>query len=375
MGAAAAADLAVRPGVVGVTIADADLARAEKVAASVKNGRAVRLDAKKETETAKILEGHAAAVSAVPYAMAPAVARAAVGAKCSLVDLGGNSDATRVLLGLHAEAKREGIGIVPDMGLAPGLSNVLVGAAVAALGGRAAAARIRVGGLPQDPPPPLGYRLVFSARGLLNEYLGKSRVLRAGQPAEADALSEVEHDDFPPLGILEAFHTVGGTSTLPETFQGAVANLDEKTLRYPGHRDSIALLLALGLGSEQPVKLADGSEAAPRDVLEAVLERALPSDGRDLVVMRVEAEGGADGRPGWVRYDLLDRADPATGFTAMQRTTAFPAAAVAFGLAKGAVELRGAAPPEKAVPAEWLLRELEPRGIRIARTEGSARKR
>ena len=95
---------------------------------------------------------------------------------------------------------------------------------------------IRVGGLPQNPRPPLDYQIVFSVEGLINEYVERARVIRGGELVEVESMTELESLDFPePFGRMEAFQTSGGTSTLPETFLGKVRDLDYKTIRYPGH--------------------------------------------------------------------------------------------------------------------------------------------
>lgn len=359
MGTAAAMDLAGRPGVTELVVADADPAAAERAAARCR-GRA-RVTARLDTD----LHGCAAAVSAVPYQLAPRVAAAALDAGCHLVDLGGSPPATEALLALDGTARARGVALVPDLGLAPGLTNLLAHAAARELD-PGCEVRIRVGGLPQDPQPPLEYRCVFSARGLLNEYLGAADVIRDGAPTTAPAMTELEEDEYPELGRLEAFLTVGGLSTLARSLAGHVRALDEKTLRYPGHCARVRLLLDLGLASEAPVAV-DGRPVPPRAVLEAVLERALPDDGRDLVVARVEAEGTRRGAPVRVRYTMLDRADPVSRLSAMQRTTAFPAAAVAWHLATGAWEFRGARPAETWVPVGPLCEDLSARGVVVRR--------
>src|SRR3954451_5111166 len=83
------------------------------------------------------------------------------------------------------------------------------------------AVRMCVGGLPQQPEPPLNYQIVYSLEGALDNYTTPSWVLRGGKPVQVDALSELEAIDFPdPVGTLEAFHTGGGISTLPFAYEG-----------------------------------------------------------------------------------------------------------------------------------------------------------
>ena len=102
---------------------------------------------------------------------------------------------------------------------------------------RAEQVKIYVGGLPQQPEPPLNYQIVYSLEGALDYYTTPSWVLRGGKPVQVDALSELEPVEFPaPVGTLEAFHTGGGISTLPFAYEGKVDVMEYKTLRYPGPR-------------------------------------------------------------------------------------------------------------------------------------------
>ncbi len=187
---------------------------------------------------------------------------------------------------------------------------------------------IRVGGLPQSPKPPLNYQLVFSVEGLINEYVEKARVIRGGKIAEVESMTELEgleFDSFPPL---EAFQTSGGTSTLPDSFLGKVRELDYKTIRYAGHCGKFKTMIDLGLCSSDEITV-DGQPVRPRKVLGELLQVNLPADQPDYVLVRLEFNGTRSGEPSMVRYDIVDKFDPATGLSAMMRTTAFPASIVA----------------------------------------------
>src|SRR5690606_6944314 len=112
------------------------------------------------------------------------------------------------------------LSLIPDFGLAPGMVNILAAEGIGWLA-RADEVRIRVGGLPQHPEPPLNYHVVYSLHGVLDYYTTASWVLRDGHPRQVEALTEVEPVEFaPPIGVLEAFHTAGGLSTMPWTYQG-----------------------------------------------------------------------------------------------------------------------------------------------------------
>ncbi|MBI5367850.1 MAG: saccharopine dehydrogenase NADP-binding domain-containing protein [Planctomycetes bacterium] len=370
MGRAAVWDLARSPGVERVLVADADGARARAVAQAAGAGRAVAatLDVRKPAAATRLLRGWDVAISAVPYLFNLGLARAALAAGAHFCDLGGNDAIVAAELALDREARRRGLSLVPDCGLAPGMVALVVTAGMARLD-RTRSVRIRVGGLPQKPRGPLDYQLVFSVHGLINEYVEPVRTLRGGKLVVVPPLTEVEALTFPPpFGKLEAFYTSGGTSTLPESLRGRVRDLDYKTIRYPGHCAKVRVLLDLGLTSWDEIEV-EGKLVSPRGLLSALLMKVLPSGEPDAVLMRTVLEGVKDGRGRRVEYEMIDLADRKTGLTAMMRTTAFPISVVAQMLASGRVTARGALPQEACLPAEEFLGELARRGIEIRRRE------
>jgi lysine 6-dehydrogenase len=223
---------------------------------------------------------------------------------------------------------------------------------------------IRVGGLPQDPQPPLNYQLVFSVEGLINEYVEVARVIRDGRIAEVPSMTEIEALEFPGFSPLEAFQTSGGTSTLPDTFLGKIRELDYKTIRYSGHCDKFKTMIDLGLCSSDEI-VADLQKVKPRKVFGELLQKHLPADGPDHVLVRLEFVGIKDVGTQRLRYDIVDKQDEATGMSAMMRTTAFPASIIAQMMARGEVLARGAIPQEKTIDAAMFLTELERRNIHI----------
>lgn len=361
MGLGAAHDFAAQPDVERVTIADVDPERAQLVAAAI-GAKAVPvvLDVRDRSSVVALMRDHAAVLSCVVYRLNAALASAAVEAGTNFCDLGGNNDVVAAELALDAQARARGVNVIPDCGLAPGMVAVLVAHAAARFE-KLDSIRIRVGGLPQNPLPPLDYQLVFSVEGLINEYVERARVIREGKIAEVDSMTELESLEFPaPFGTMEAFQTSGGTSTLPETFLGRVRELDYKTIRYPGHCEKFRTMIDLGLCSSQQLHI-DGTAIAPRRLFGELLLRNLPQEGPDVVLVRVEVSDGTR----TLRYDIIDRFDPATGLSAMMRTTAFPAAIVALMMARGQIAEKGALPQERCVPADLFMKELARRGIAV----------
>ena len=365
MGRAAAFDLARAQGVDKVGVFDIDEQLAKDVANKYGDGKATgaKLDAGDESADTKALTGYDAAVSCVTYKYNPGLTRAAITAKCHLVDLGGNNDAVKAQMEMDAEAEKAGVIIVPDCGLAPGMVSIMVADGIAKVD-KAQSVKIRVGGLPQSPRPPLNYQMVFSAEGLINEYWEPCIILEDGKKKTVNPMSGLELLAFDGIGKLEAFYTSGGTSTLPDTYEGKVDFLDYKTIRYPGHCQIFKAMLEIGLGSRQPVKI-DNQPVEPRAVLKAVLDKNLSYGQPDLVLVRVEIEGEKDNQLKTIVYEIVDRQDSKTGLTAMMRTTSFPAAIIAWMAANGQVTARGVKPQEIAVNPAAFLPQLKKRGITL----------
>lgn len=367
MGLGAAYDLAHNsPGVQAVTVADIDLERARAVAATVGGGKLTpaQVDVNNHAEVVALMRGHDAVISCVTYFHNLQLARAAIEARVNFCDLGGNNAVVASELALHPEAREAGINIIPDCGLAPGMVSVLA-AHGAARFDELEAIHIRVGGLPQQPRPPLNYQIVFSVEGLINEYVERARVIRGGQIVEVESMTEIEALSFTaPFERMEAFQTSGGTSTLPDTFHGRIQELDYKTIRYPGHCEHFKLFVDLGLATSEEIEL-DGTRVRPRRLLGELLQRHLPADEPDVVLIRLAFRGRMGGKDARLRYDIVDRFDERTGLSAMMRTTAFPASVIAQMMARGETTERGALPQELVIPPDKFVAALAARNIHI----------
>ncbi|MGE0482428.1 MAG: saccharopine dehydrogenase family protein [Phycisphaerae bacterium] len=374
-GVALAYDLALNGEAARITLADVELGAAERgverLRALLPNTRcawtAARCDVRAPDEVRQVLRGADVVISAAPYRFNVALTDAALAAGASFCDLGGNTAVVREQLSRHERAAGAGVSIVPDCGLAPGLGNSLAAHGIATMD-EPRHVHVRCGGLPQERVGPLGYKLVFNFDGLINEYSGFGEFLRAGRRVQVPTLTEVEEIEFPaPLGRCEAAVTSGGTSTCPDTYHGRLESFDYKTVRYSGHFALVRAMFELGCFDERVV-LRDQRMVEPRSVMRCLFEERLDyPDVRDLVVLRVTVAGRHGGQPRTVQYDLVDRHDDATGFTAMERTTAFPAALVAYMQARKVIT-PGARPLEVAAPAEAYFGELPAHGIRVSRS-------
>ena len=372
-GVALAYDLARNCAASQVTIADCDAEAVRRASARLSGllpelaGRFTpgTCDVAQPASVAPLLAGVDVVVSAVPYRFNLALTDLAIAAGASFCDLGGNTAVVQQQLARHNRATTAGVSVAPDCGLAPGLGNLLAAHGVATLD-EPEHAHIRCGGLPERPVGPLGYKLAFNFDGLINEYSGYGVFLRGGRRVEVPALTELEEIEFPPpLGKCEAAVTSGGTSTCAETFAGRLQSYDYKTVRYPMHFAIVRALFELGCFDER-VTLPDGATIEPKALLRRLVEQRLAfPEVRDVVVLRCTVSGRHQGRPAARQYDLLDRHDEQTGFTAMERATAFPAALVAYMQARRLIA-PGARPIEIAVPVQPYLDELPQHDIHVA---------
>ena len=228
---------------------------------------------------AAALGGHDIVVNAGPYHLAPAIAGAAKDVHAHYFDLTEDVESTRAVARL---AERATTAFVPQCGLAPGFVSI----AAMDLACRFEKLRdlsLRVGALPLYPTNALRYNLTWSTEGLINEYLNPCAAVVDGHLAEVPALEELESLSLDGV-VYEAFNTSGGLGTLCDTLVGKVETLNYKTVRYPGHRDIIKMLVKdLRLGRR-------------RDVLKDVLETAIPMTLQDVVLVFVSASGMREGR-------------------------------------------------------------------------------
>jgi lysine 6-dehydrogenase len=364
-GSACTYDLLQNPDVSQVRLADVHLDHLPEFLKPYSGPRLIPtvLDVRDREALLAVMRESDAVMSAIPYYFNLALAECAVEAGVHFCDLGGNTEIVFQQKELAPRAVERGITVVPDCGVAPGMVNILAEHGIRQLDS-VRAVRIYVGGLPQDPEPPLNYQVVYSLEGVLDYYTTLSWVLRDGRRTHATALSEREPIEFPaPVGTLEAFHTAGGLSTMAFRYEGKIPEMEYKTLRYPGHAQIVEAIRELGLLDLEPVDVK-GVRVVPRDVFLAVAgPRLTKPDGRDLLALRVIVEGTKDGRSAERRYDLVDRYDEVHGISAMMRTTGYSLSITGQMQARGEVQPPGVWTPDECMPAEAYIAALRARGI------------
>jgi len=364
-GSACAFDLLRSPGVTEVRLADLDVSslpaflptndpRLVPVSVDVRNREAM------QAEMAQV----DAVLSAIPYYFNGELAALAVQAGVHFADLGGNTEIVFQQKALHDAAVQQGVTVIPDTGLAPGMINVLAEHGIRSMDS-VETVKLFVGGLPQHPEPPRNYQIVYSIEGVLDYYTTLSWVVRDGARAQVTALSELEPVEFGgAIGTLEAFHTAGGLSTMAWRYEGKIPTMEYKTLRYPGHAQLKAAMRDIGLFDSTPIDVK-GVQVVPRDVFIAQVGPKLRKPGgTDLVALRVLVLGVKDGLPSTRTYDLLDYYDEAHGITAMMRVTGYTLSITGQFMVSGALQ-PGVYTPDEAFPGDRYIAELASRGIDI----------
>ena len=370
-GSACAFDLLQNPAVTEVRLADLHVDQLPDFLAPLSGRRLIPtpVDARDHEAIAALMRESDAVMSALPYYFNPEMARLAVESEAHFTDLGGNTEIVFQQKTLDAAARAKGVSIVPDTGLAPGMVNILAQYGIERLD-RVDSVRIYVGGLPQNPEPPLNYQIVYSLEGVLDYYTTLSWVVRNGKREQVSALSEIEPVRFPePVGELEAFHTAGGLSTMAFRYEGRIPSMEYKTLRYPGHASAMETIRQLGLLDLEPVDVK-GTKVVPRDVFIAIAGPKLRKPkGRDLVALRVLVRGERGGTPTAIGFELVDRMDEERGITAMMRTTGYSLSITGQMQARREIP-PGVHTPDEGVPAEKYISELRARGIAIREIAG-----
>ncbi len=361
VGAAIVRDLAREAGF-GVRLADRDASVVRRLG-SEPGVEAVVADLGSGARVRELAAGADLVVGAVPGHMGLATARAVLEAGRPLVDI---SFFPEDAFELDEAARAAGVPALVDCGVAPGLSNLVLGHLEATLE-RVDSFRCLVGGLPVERRWPWEYKAPFSPGDVIEEYTRPARLRVAGREVVLPALSDVEPIDVPGVGTLEAFNT-DGLRTLLRT--SSVPDLAEKTLRYPGHAERMRVLREAGFFGTEPLAI-EGTEVSPRSLTERLLfDQWRLEDGEpELTVMQMVATGVDDGRPVRHTYTLLDRTDPDTGTSSMARTTGYTCTAMVALVASGAWAEPGVTPPEvlgrRAGNYQSVLNHLAERGVRL----------
>jgi saccharopine dehydrogenase-like NADP-dependent oxidoreductase len=364
VGAAMAEDLTKKYDVSVVDINDKALDKLKQKKSDIKT---MAVDLSQPEKLKKAIKDYDLVVSAVPGFMGFHTLKTIISAGKNVVDI---SFFPENALELNALALDKGVTAIVDCGVAPGMDNFILGYYNEKM--VLTDFECLVGGLPKVKKWPFAYKAPFSPIDVIEEYTREARYVENGSVVIKPALSDSEFIDFDNVGTLEAFNTDGLRSiiyTMPN-----IANMKEKTLRYPGHIEYVKVLKETGFFDKGPIRVGS-SEVSPLEFTSNLLfkEWKLEQNEPEFTVMRVTLRGLDKGVRKEVVYDLYDEFCPKTKVSSMARTTGYTATAAADMFLEGHFDQKGVFPPELIGKYEtcfkYIMRYLAERDIILRRKE------
>ena len=348
-----------------VTVADRDAIRLKEIS----NGNSIRTMVKNlsNTNTVKdVIKGYDIVLNAVPGFIGFQTLKAIIESGKNVIDI---AFFPEDLFELDSLAKEKNVIAISDIGVAPGMSNVLIGYADSLLD-KTKKAITYVGGLPKLRKWPFEYKAVFSPIDVIEEYTRPARYIEDSKEIIKPALSDPELMNFEGVGTLEAFNS-DGLRSLAKTIDAPY--MIEKTLRYPGHVEIMRIFRETGFFNKKEIEV-NGVMISPMDFTSKLLfpKWKLEDGEEDITVMKVIVEGIKDGKTLTYTYDLLDEYDKESGVHSMARTTGYTATMALRMLAKGLYKRKGVSAPEfigqDPVCVDFILNGLQDRGIHYIET-------
>ena len=369
MGSAAAKYLVGRKEVQRVQLVDKDQTKLDRVLMLAKSKKLVPrlLDASDRADVVEAVKDFDAVLIALPGAAALSTDLAVIEAGVNAVDLTFRD----AQMELQSKCRSAEMTLIPGCGVAPGMAQILAGEAARRLTS-VEGIHILCGGIPQVPRPPLNYRVVWSFEQVLEMYADERvRMIRNGKVKTTKPLAEVERVAFQkPYEEMEAFLT-DGLDTLLYTMKGRVKDMEEKTVRYPGHAEQIKALIEAGLVSTKPTKI-NGTNITPRKFLSDILGPKLQlGEEKDVTLMKVVVTGTKNDSRLVQEFNMVDYFDEISHVSSMARTTAYTEAIAAMLLADGKITEKGVVPPETAFTGpsfKALFQRLAEENVRISET-------
>ena len=383
MGSAAAYDLLRDRDTELVVVADIRPHVLKRLAESIGDKRlqTAEVDTLREGVLERLIDRYNvdAVINAVPHSVSVKLVEIEAGLGLRVADMAFEE----AQLEQESKAVETGSTIVVGIGVAPGISDMLLARHIALLD-KVDEASIYVGGIVENPESPLLHRILFNAESLWNEYVRPARIIEEGRVKTVEALSGLEILGIEGIGVLEAFFTDGYRSMLRflEKHGISVHKGFEKTLRLPGHAEKVRLLRDLGLLDTRLLE-EHGCRLRPRDILNIAAAKHLAfrwGVDRDIMVLITLVRGwNKQGTPTTYRCQLIDRYDENTGHTAMARTTAYTASIAARMLASGKIKRTGVLLPGELAYLDEVYQaivdELGKRGVKIECQEHKADQR
>ncbi|MGE5310727.1 MAG: saccharopine dehydrogenase family protein [Nitrospirota bacterium] len=375
-----------------VIAADRDLIGLRKLATTLASNRltCVELDVNDADATAKLMGDADIVIETLPSKFCLPVAKLAVQNRVHLVntmylvDAGETDPVKRWKLEeevreLDRRAREVQVTILPEFGMDPGIDLVLCGKAVKDLD-EVHELYSYGAGFPEflAADNPLRYKITWTFEGVLKSYFRPGRVLKEGRvveiPADGMFVKENTHElDLEGFGLMEAYPN-GDAVRYAEILgiRNQVRTMGRYVLRWPGHCVFWEKLAKLHFLDDAPITVGEVS-VSPRDFLRSLLEPQLQygANERDVAVIRVDARGLKAGKRRRVIYQVIDRRDLRSGFTAMTRTTGYTTSIGAQMILRGDIQKRGVLTPVRDVPFDIFSEELRKRGIHVEQITGS----
>ncbi len=306
-------------------------------------------------------------VTAVPGFMGFKTVEAVILSKKNVVDI---SFFPENALDLDKLAKENNVTAIVDCGVAPGMSNLILGYHNEKM--QIENFEFMVGGLPKEKIKPFEYKAPFSPIDVIEEYTRPARFVEDGKLITMPALTDAELIQFDKVGTLESFNTDGLRSLL-FTLPG-IPNMKEKTLRYPGHIDLMKALIAGGFFDEEKVDYK-GIKISPLEFSSSILFKQwkLGEEEEEFTVMQIKISGKENGKVKTIVYYLYDEYDAATKTSSMARTTGYTCTAVVNLVINNLFNEKGVFPPELIGKHEpcftFILNYLKERNVVYKKTE------
>lgn len=333
VGRAMAIDLANKYSVTSYDVSDQSL---QLLKEKNKQVTTIKTDLSEYSKYKALLHDFDFVISAVPGFMGFKTLEAIISAQKNVVDI---SFFPEDALQLDALAKQNNVTAIVDCGVAPGMSNLILGYHNERM--IIDSFECMVGGLPKKRIQPFEYKAPFSPIDVLEEYTRPARYVENKNIVTKPALSDAELIDFEKVGTLESFNTDGLRSIL--FTMGHIPNMKEKTLRYPGHINLMKGLIKAGFLDAKPVHFK-GQQITPLEFTSALLfdqwKLGITEEEFTLMTIAIKGEGKT------ITYELFDEYDTATATSSMSRTTGYTCTAAVNMLVNNLFTAKGVFPPE-----------------------------
>ena len=335
VGRAIAIDLAKKHKVISADICEESLNKLT----TIDNIETIKSNLSSKENVKNLIKDSDLVVSAVPGFMGFETLKTIIESGINVVDIAFFPEDA---LQLDKLAKEHNVTAIMDCGVAPGMSNVILGYHNTKM--TVEDFEFYVGGLPQKRTLPFQYKAPFSPIDVIEEYIRPARFVVNGEIVVKPALSDTELIEFENVGTLEAFNT-DGLRSLIKTMN--IPNMKEKTLRYPGYIDQIKLLKDYGFFQTEEVGI-NGKQIRPIDLTSHLLisKWKLEDDEPEFTVMKIIISGIENSKNVKYIYELFDKFDEETQTSSMARTTGYSCTSAVELVLNGDYTEKGLFPPE-----------------------------